>query len=257
VARTPEGAALTRRHRLAQLAIRAAAIRSLLQLWPIFRATDFATFDTFAGAAATLAIARRNDSAGLAARYLEAFRFAEGVGGRVTPRLADPLPIAAARDTLRANALMGVLNGRRAGQSIQAAQQNGLVRATGTVSSLVLGGGRDTIMGSLERDRQALGWQRITGSDPCAFCRMIASRGPVFSKDTAGFEAHGHDACEPEPVYEGSEMPAQSRRFRDEFDQAQREARGAGELRRGTGNDALNAYRRFLSRTEAPAPTGE
>lgn len=107
-------------------------------------------------------------------------------------------------------------------------------------------GGWDTIEESVRSDRRALGWQRVTSGDPCAFCAMVASRGPIYKEDTVDFEAHDHCSCEPEPVYSESVFedrslwPETSRRLRDTWDEV---ASGA--------EDPLNAFRRALEGREA------
>lgn len=213
MARTVEGARLTRAHRHTQLQLRARTLRDLLVLWPLFRTDDFDSFDRFAAIAALLVAARHRDSAGLGAGYFEQFRRSEQVTGTVTPEIVEPPPADVIRDKLRATGVVGVLTARRAGQSLQAARRNGFVKVTGAVGKLVLDGGRATIMRSGTGDRQLRGWQRITGTRPCHFCAMLASRGPVFSRDTTDFRAHDHDACVPEPVYEGSLATARNARL--------------------------------------------
>lgn len=231
------------------MSLTAAALRDLLRLWTaIIRPDDMSTFQRFAELAATLIGLRQRDSAGLAAAYYEAFRTAEGASGAPTLVMAAPLATTAVQDSVRAAALAGFTGGRRAGQTPEAAARNGFVRASGTATRMVLTGGRDTITGSVQADRQALGWLRITDADPCAFCRMVASRGPAYkSQRTASFQAHDHCGCSAEPFYEGSPIPEASRRFEQEWTAAQRWARDNDAASRGTSNNALNNYRRWLA----------
>ncbi|MGH8877005.1 MAG: hypothetical protein ACRD0P_06665, partial [Stackebrandtia sp.] len=84
----------------------------------------------------------------------------------------------------------------------------------------VLNGGRDTIRRSINHDRLALGWARVTDGDPCWLCAMQASRGPVFkSKRSAILTADGqryHDrcGCGAEPVYtKNAPWPGDARDF--------------------------------------------
>ena len=40
------------------------------------------------------------------------------------------------------------------------------------------------------------GWARqLTGAEPCAFCAMLVSRGPVYSRQSVNFESHNHCDC--------------------------------------------------------------
>lgn len=62
-------------------------------------------------------------------------------------------------------------------------------------------GSRDTVMNTVRNSRTILGYRRISDGDPCAFCAMLVSRGAVYTKETAKFEAHDKDGCVPEPEY--------------------------------------------------------
>lgn len=238
MARTAEGAALTARHARQQLALRAALIRDLQRVWPLWAIDDPDTFGEFLDIAGRLIQARHADSAGIAARYFRLFRAAEGVGGAEVPRLADRLPLADITASLRATGLAGTLRALRAGHSPQAASRSGFVQASGSAARLVLNGGRDTIIRSTSGDRRAEGWIRVASGSACAFCAMLASRGVGYSRErTASFQAHDHCGCTAEPFYPGSRLPESSRRYEQLWEQAQREV---------DGGDALGAFRRLL-----------
>jgi hypothetical protein len=233
---TPAGAALTAQHYRLQLAVRAATLRDITRLWPMFDPTNFDTFSAFSKLAAVLVINGRSTSAGIAARYLDAFALAEG---RPRPRVVIPdlLERDVAADSLRATGLVGTLNARRSGFSIEAAKRAGLVRLAGSATSLVLGGGRTTITDTVKATPAVTRWQRVTSDDPCAFCAMLASRGAAYGDD-ADFEAHDHCSCTAEPAYDGSRMTDVAERFRAEWD---RSTEGK------SGDDALNAFRSALA----------
>jgi hypothetical protein len=198
---TAMGATLTQQHRMAQLAIRAAMLRNLQRLWPMFKPEDFATFDDFSALAAVLVQGANRSSAQLAARYLIALRAIEEQPDETPPVIAPPPPVSVIRDELRATGLLGTLNALRAGKDLQAASENGWVRAAGSATSLTLGGGRDTIVETVKKDPYCIGWERVTGGNPCDFCSMLADRGPVYSEGTSDFEAHDHCACSAEPIF--------------------------------------------------------
>jgi hypothetical protein len=198
---TAAGTALSARHRLQQVALRAALLRDLLRLWPAFDPTDFGTWDRFARAAVVLITARHRDSAGLAVQYLEDYRRAEGAAGSFAPVLAEPPATARSQEALRATGLMGILNARRAGLSVVDSARNGFVRVSGSASRLVLEGGRQTVMATLHADPARPRWQRITGGQPCDFCRMLAGRGAVYGAQTGDFQAHDHCSCMAEPAF--------------------------------------------------------
>jgi hypothetical protein len=250
VAVTAGGATLSVQHRVAQLAIRAALLRDLARLWPMFDPTDFGTFERFPSLATTLIAARHRDSAGLAVAYYQAFRTIE-TGAIATVRVVvpDPPDEVVSRDALRATGLLGTLNARRAGQPIETARRSGWVRLAGSATSLVLRGGRDTILGAVFSDPARPRWQRVTSGRPCAFCAMLASRGAAFGSERgADFEAHDHCSCSAEPAFSGSRLPPASEAFRRQWQETT-----AGL----SGNDALNAFRQAVEGRQASAGAGD
>lgn len=243
MARTDAGKALTDRHRQAQVAVRANALRDYLRLWPLWTGDD-ASFTNLVVATVVLIRAHHRVSSVLASAYYDAFRRAEDVAGSFAPRIADAIDV---ENVIGGLQLTGRIAARKAGGTPQA-RETAFVRTSGVVTRHVLQGGRDTIVRSVGEDPKALKWARVTTGTPCAFCAMLASRGAVFlGESTAEFEAHEHCTCSAEPHFEGSAMPVDSKRWRDLYNAAQREARANDDLKRGTSNDALNAFRRSLA----------
>lgn len=239
MARTVEGAALTRRHYVAQLGVRAATSGDVARLWGVVDPTNLSgTYDRFATAATTIVRARHATSAGVAARYQEDFRKAERVAGRPVVRLGPALNARDALGLIRGAGISGIINARKRGLSPQAAARNGLVKVLGQTTLLVLGGGRDTVLESAVADPQASRWQRVTSGEPCPFCAELAVRGAVFSADTADFEAHDHCSCSAEIAYEGSQPPLTSQALQSKWEDVT-----AGL----SGDDALNAFRASLT----------
>lgn len=69
--------------------------------------------------------------------------------------------------------------------------------------------GRDTIARNVDRDRWA-SYARVPRGATCAFCLMLASRGPVYgSKRSAGAGNKYHSDCDcvPTPIYRDSDLP--------------------------------------------------
>lgn len=251
MARTPEGKRLTEAHYRGQLQIRANALRDYLRLWPMWSG-DARSFNRLVAASLVLVRAHMQTSSSLSAAYFEAFRRAEDPGGSARPRLADPMT-PEAQDRFAASmwetGQSSLARSLAAGKTPQAAMQTALTTTSGTVTRFTLDGGRETLLRSIASDSQARGWARVTAAQPCAFCAMLASRGPVYlAEHTADFRAHDHCSCTAEPGYEGTEWPGRSREFHDMYNRAIREARESGELERGTSNDLLNAFRRHYER---------
>jgi len=253
MALTQAGNLLTTAHRAQQLAVRAGSIQGLMRMWSVVDPADLSgTINVFAEAAAILAGQGFDQSAAAAAQYYSLFRRVEtGAGSAVVVARRPGIELLAGE--LRGAALKGILDARRAGRSIGDAKTNGLVRTIGTLSKLVLAGGRQTITTAVQDDRKALGWGRVTGGDPCTFCRMLASKGPVYkSERSAEFDAHDHDACTPEPLFSddplaSSKVVRQSEEYLGEYRTAQEWARQGGTMSQDTSNNALNNYRRWLA----------
>lgn len=250
MARTEAGNRLTAAYRAQQLANRAGSIRDLTLLWKAVDPTNLRdTIDVFSQAAAILMDRGYDQSAADGANYFTLFRRVEGARGPApTVALAARAPLVETRGLLRGSALIGIIAARRAGMSVQESSDKGLVRVIGTFAKLMLAGGNRTVLGAVQRDRAALGWARVTSSDdPCAFCRLLSSRGPVYqSEASADFETHDFCACTAEPVYDGTGLD-QSKEHLQEYRDAQAWARSTGNLSTDTSNNALNNYRRWLA----------
>lgn len=118
------------------------------------------------------------------------------------PDLDDDRNDRATQVSLIVTGPVGQKSKRSRGKTTQQARDESFVESSGAASRQVLTGGRQSLLTLLEEDPQVRGWIRVTDGDPCAFCAMLASRGPVYKdQDTAGFEAHDHCACTVEPVY--------------------------------------------------------
>jgi hypothetical protein len=79
----------------------------------------------------------------------------------------------------------------------------------GLTQMLVMEAGRDEVWTAIENDVAAKGWARVTRPGACAFCRMLATRGPVYKTErSASFQAHhatehggGDCQCGVEPLF--------------------------------------------------------
>ena len=245
MARTAEGARLTNAHREIQGRVKARALRDFLRLSPIWDGTP-ETFRLLVDASLPLIEVYNSASSAAAASYYEAFRGVEKPGGSPTLRLAE-FNRELAESGLWSVGQAAVGDAIAAGQSASEAMNTALTNVAGSLTWSVLDGGRETVIRSTSADRQARGWARTTSGNPCAFCAMLSGRGPVYKEDTADFEAHLHCSCGTEPHYRDAAWPGRAEEFRDLYNRAVDEANAAGDLRRGTSNDLLNAFRRVYS----------
>lgn len=213
-------ARLTDIHRLAQARLGADTVVALDAVWPLLDVENLDSFERWLAAATRILIAQKTASARLAANYLTTFKTLE-VGGRAPVVLAETLNIEQATTSLLVTGPYSLKKAIGRGVPLERAVDTASARAAAAGMRLVLNGGRDTILDSVRADRQAQGWARVASGAPCAFCAMLASRGPVYDVDTADFEAHDHCSCSAEPVYRSdSAWPAGSERFHDLWQQA-------------------------------------
>ena len=225
MATTAEGRRLTEQHRILQRRLAALTVAQMRQLWRLLDPENLpASSEDWL--TATVAMIERNHaaSAALSARYFVQFRQTEVRDG------AFQLPPAPILDREQATTSLTVTGISRVAQGKAAVDT-----AAAAAVRLVLNGGRGTLVDAVEADPVALGWIRVTDGDPCAFCALLASRGPTFkSQGSAGFQAHDSCACTAEPVYDrNTEWPGRNREWADLY----------SEVAQGQPNP-LNAFRR-------------
>jgi hypothetical protein len=137
-------------------------------------------------------------------------------------------------------------------------QDESFVQAAGAASRHVLDGGNRSALKLIEDDDRLIGYIRVTDGDPCYFCAMLASRGPVYrtprragpnvrgernARAGLAFEGEGawkvHDncACTVEPVFSSNtQWPGRGR----EFEQLWRD----NIAKRYSGDEAVRQWRR-------------
>ena len=243
MARTAEGRLLTDLHRRQQMALRASVVRDVMKLWPAWQPSKPDSYQAFERAMVLLVQSRSVQSATISARYYEMYRAAEAPASAAlrTVPLAAPKSEEQIRAAIGATTRGTVYNALAAGQKYEAVMSNAFVNVSGTVSRDVLAGGRETIFAEQQRDPQAMGVARITGAAACAFCQMLASRGPIYLSAYSALQIEGqemdyhlHCDCSIEVAFEGYEWNARSL--------AQQERWKASD---GT----LNGFRRDINKT--------
>lgn len=257
------GNQLTEAFRLAQARLGAATVTDMAAAWRLLDPRDLdATTARWLRVTRRIVEARRLGSVNLAADFMRAIRAVQlGTAERFVPVLAEPLPIETMSASLVATGPARLKAATAAGYPLERASELAFSDVAGTAHRQVLDGGRDTVLKSVEHDPRALGWARATSGSPCAFCAMLASRGPVYrAEDTADFKPHGRCGCIPKPIYSPDDpWPLGSERFREIWDthaKGQRDPEAA--FRRHLESDpefrdARNARRRELYRERREA----
>jgi hypothetical protein len=247
MALTAEGRALTEAHRLRQLATSARAAVVTGRLWAGLDAENIDASQA-AWLARNVAALRRyhRESVAQAGAYVSAYRTAElgrDFGAIERPEFNTD---AMAQALLLAGPVRVKLL-TKGGMSPSTAHSEALRKYTGIVRRQTLSGGRMLIDQTTETDQRAVGWRRVSDGDPCAFCAMLCSRGPVYrSASSAGTENgglldnksglrfHGHCGCTAEIVY-GDWVPSERERgYQRDYERAAQEANAAGFARTET-----------------------
>lgn len=232
MALTAEGKQLTEAHRVGQIALAAEADAALRLLWPVLDPADLDRSEpSWMGASLAVMRPQFEQSAAMASAYTVAYREAEGVpaGPLVRPKwnarlMSENLHLAG---PVRVKLLVGT------GMTGAAAATAAVSKFAGIGRRGVMSGGRMMIHETSRRDTNVRGWRRVTDGNPCAFCAMLASRGPVYGKDTAistgeGLRYHGHCGCAAELVYGEWEPSDMEQFYIDEYQRAAKEADALG-----------------------------
>lgn len=295
MASTPRGRRLTEDHRLAQAALKAQFVLEFTELWPMLdpRRLDETAPAWIRRAEAAIA-EYREESARLAEEYYVAFRAAEApqaalegpppvvtrqqpakrrstrqrrsqpdksvrvrTGKLIKPTIDFTEFDKAVRASLASNGPANVKSKTGRGKSPEEAAREAVIQAGGSAARHVLSGGRLQHLEMVEEDAAAIGWIRVTDGDPCAFCAMLASRGPKYhseesatrvvsrrAKRPLGGLYHDHCGCTAEALFSKTQAwPGRGREFQNLWREA---------TKGYSGTDAINAFRRAYEQQQNP-----
>lgn len=131
--------------------------------------------------------------------WYDELRYLEGVPGRYRAKMAPTFPERFVQKRIRYGA----------GHLFTDRPNLMLPFLLDSAQKYVLQPGRDTIQLSAANDPNASGWMRVTSSNACDFCVMLAGRGDVYKRRTAMFASHGNCNCSAAPSWDpnASEVP--------------------------------------------------
>jgi hypothetical protein len=239
-----EQARLSEQHRAAQVRLQGIVAADTARVFPLLDVNNLdRTFQSyFSGMEATIN-SRRTISSSLSASYFDSMRSDSNVGGIFNARLSGGVNKDQLFTSLLVAGPISVKKNLAAGATVESARQAALVNTIKTSQRHVLNGGRATILDAVNRDSRSVGWARLTDGQPCAFCALLASRGPAYkSEGTSKFRAHDGCGCTAVPVFDvNAPWPGNSERYREFYDQNIR-----GKFVGGDGNnEAVRAWRKI------------
>lgn len=215
MALTRQASRLSEDHRQLQAQIRRRFLQQIGAVAPAWQTATPDSFDLFMEAAVPIAAQHHQLSGTGTARYYNSYRAADRVLGDAPDLSASPFN----RDRFVASAyIMRDTVARRAGEAgfpAERIRNETMSALTGSMSRHVLNGGRSTLEDAIRQDGQAVGWERMTGDDPCAFCAMLASRGAVYTSQEAA-ERVGYGADPSGKNYPGKHGRIRGTRQRDD-----------------------------------------
>lgn len=161
-------------------------------------------------------------AAGVAADWYDEVRTDAAPGRRYRAVMADPAPV----EQVRASTRWALTPLFEQGADSQAV----LELLLGMTQRYIQLHARRTLLYNGQRDPVRPRWARVVRSaNPCAFCRMLASRGPVYlTAESAGQHEQWHDNCwcQPEPVWRDTDVWFDYRTYEQQYIEARRAVGG-------------------------------
>jgi hypothetical protein len=230
-----------------QLSLRAQAVADFAQFWPLLDVNNLdRSFPGYVSAIVHFFDSHRSRAVTLANEYFGTLRSLASAPGGWTPVPAEDIPFDQIWASLLATGPIAIKQAVRKGWSPQRALGTAFTGSAGAATRLILNAGRDQILANTRSDREALGWYRVASPRACAFCAMLASRGPVYqSKATATFRSHDHCVCYARPMWTADQAsPSTTERFEQLWGDSS--GRPGGNADADPSNKRLNEFRREL-----------
>ena len=169
------------------------------------------------------------DSMTLAAAYMDRYALAEI--GHTESIVTPAMDRAAVATDLRIKGPVAIKTKIGQGVPPDEAKRQAMTRLLQSVQQHVLAGGRDLIDKTVRYSGKDSRYRRVTDGKPCAFCAMLAGRGPVYTEESVDFRSHGGCGCTGEQVF-GEWVPTDlEAQWRASYKLAAMDADDAGEAR--------------------------
>lgn len=248
-----EQARLAETHRLAQAKLQALAVQDMAKAFPLLDVNNIdRSFGPFFESAYSSITARRTMSSALGSAFYSGIRKDYDLDDLFTPILESAPDVDKVFTSLLVTGPIAMKKNLAAGVDPLIAKQSALKTVSKAAQRHTIDGGRETVRKSVARDRYAIGWARLTDGKPCAFCALLASRGPAYkSEGTSKFRSHDGCGCTAVPVFDASApWPGRAEEFRRQYDE-----NISGKFAGGDGNNAaVKAWRNYYDIKVEPTP---
>ena len=109
---------------------------------------------------------------------------------------------------------------------VQPADTASLLEGTGI--RVIYDGSRETLIRNVRKERGK--WARIPAYDACGFCRLLGTRGPVYSSKHAALASHDGCGCEARIARPGQrlERPKYMAGWNDDYERVRKRVEAAG-----------------------------
>ncbi|WNO26024.1 capsid maturation protease and VIP2-like ADP-ribosyltransferase toxin [Arthrobacter phage Wildwest] len=162
-----------------------------------------ASFPGYLRAALALVSAGRGMAVTTARNYYGDAKTGAGFD-KTIPALATPeMDIFKATQALLMTGPVAIKKQLSSGVGLMAAMDAAKAQTLRVGKRLVLEAPRKHLIELSKKDKDALGWSRVSDGQPCHFCAMLVSRGPVYSEQTVRFRAHNGCGCSVRPFFKG------------------------------------------------------
>lgn len=162
-----------------------------------------ATFPTYLRSALALVSAGRGLAVKTANDYFGAAKRGAGFEDAIPVLGAPKMDLFMATQALLMNGPVAIRKQLSSGVGLMAAVETAKAQTLRVGKRLTLEAGRTHLINLSHKDKDALGWSRVSDGQPCHFCAMLVSRGPVYSEHTARFKAHNGCGCSVRPFFKG------------------------------------------------------
>lgn len=240
MALTSAGRSLTEQHRRAQIALAAEAEAVQREMWSELDPVRIQeTRDRWLAGSLVAVGAYHEASSELAADYVTSYRAVEADGptGPVVRPSGPDIPRVAASLELTGPAVL-YMKLKDDIVDPRVAHRIAGNRVAGAARRHSQAGGRTLIDLTARADQSVLGWRRVTDGNPCAFCAMLATRGPVYGSESSarsssnGSRYHDWCGCSAEMVYGSWEPNKAEQGWIDDYEAAAAEADAVEGVRR-------------------------